>query len=117
MYDKLRETHPKFRHKIVALAGDCQLAAVGLSLQDRQTLIANVNIIFHCAATIRFDEKLKLAIDINVHGTKDIIELARQMPALKVTNHFFFSHYHTRQYNKHCKQILNITCNNISSCY
>lgn len=88
LFDKLRETLPKFRHKIVALAGDCQLAALGLSLHDRQTLIANVNIIFHCAATIRFDEKLKLAIDVNVHGTNDVIELARQITALKVTNHF-----------------------------
>lgn len=84
LYDKLRETLPKFRHKIVALAGDCQLAALGLSLHDRQTLIANVNIIFHCAATIRFDEKIKIAIDINVHGTEDVIKLAKQMTTLKV---------------------------------
>lgn len=90
LYDKLRETLPKFRHKIVALAGDCQFAALGLSLHDRQLLIENVNIIFHCAATIRFDEKLKLAFDINVHGTIEVIELAKQMTALKVTN--LFSH-------------------------
>lgn len=85
LYDKLRETLPKFRHKIVAIAGDCQHTALGLSLHDRQTLMTNVNIIFHCAATIRFDEELKVAININVHGTQDVIELAKQMPALKVT--------------------------------
>lgn len=37
------------------------------------------------AATVKFDEKLKLAININVHGTKDILELAQQMRNLKVS--------------------------------
>ncbi|CAO1326836.1 unnamed protein product [Diamesa serratosioi] len=83
LFDKLRETIPKFRHKIVAIAGDCQNAALGLSLHDRQTLITNVNIIFHCAATLRFDENLKIAVNINVHGTKDVLELAKQMAGIK----------------------------------
>jgi fatty acyl-CoA reductase len=39
----------------------------------------------HAAATIKFDENLKLAIDINVHGTKDVIELGKEMKQLKVS--------------------------------
>jgi alcohol-forming fatty acyl-CoA reductase len=75
---------PKFRHKIVAVAGDCSLAGLGLSLNDRQMLVSNVGIIFHAAATIKFDERLKLAVDINVHGTRDVLELAKEMTILKV---------------------------------
>lgn len=75
---------PKFRHKLVTIPGDCSIAGLGLSLTDRQTLISNINIIFHAAATIKFDENLKLAIDINVHGTKDVIELGKEMKQLKV---------------------------------
>lgn len=44
---------------------------------------------FHCAATIKFDENLKLAIDINVHGTKDVIELGKELKQLKVSNSFY----------------------------
>lgn len=84
MFEKLRETAPKFRHKIVTVAGDCSVAGLGLSLNDRQTLVSNINIIFHAAATIKFDESLKLAVDINVHGTKDVIELAKETKNLKV---------------------------------
>lgn len=75
---------PKFRHKIVTVAGDCSIAGLGLSLTDRQTLVSNISIIFHAAATIKFDESLKLAVDINVHGTKDVIELGKEMTNLKV---------------------------------
>lgn len=84
LFEKLRETVPKFRHKIVTVAGDCSIAGLGLSLTDRQTLASNISIIFHAAATVKFDENLKLAVDINVHGTKDVIELAKEMKNLKV---------------------------------
>lgn len=87
LFEKLRESVPKFRHKIVTVAGDCSIAGLGLSLTDRQTLVSNISIIFHAAATIKFDESLKLAVDINVHGTKDVIELGKEMTNLKVTFH------------------------------
>lgn len=87
MFEQLRETVPKFRHKIVAVAGDCSMAGLGLSLTDRQMLVTNVGIIFHAAATIKFDERLKLAVDINVHGTRDVLELAKETKLLKSIIH------------------------------
>ncbi|KAL7043749.1 hypothetical protein ACKWTF_001650 [Chironomus riparius] len=87
LFDKLREAVPKFRHKIVTISGDCSIAGLGLSLTDRQTLISNINVIFHAAATIKFDENLKLAVDINVHGTKDVIQLGKEMTQLKCFIH------------------------------
>lgn len=73
----------------MTIAGDCSIAGLGLSLTDRQTLISNISIIIHAAATIKFDENLKLAIDINVHGTKDVIELCKEMKQLKVCKNYF----------------------------
>lgn len=46
-----------------------------------------MNIVIHAAATVRFDEKLKLALDINVHGTKDILNLCHEMRNLKAVVH------------------------------
>lgn len=85
VFQQLRTEVPKFRHKIVAMTGDCALPGLGLTLTDRQTLITNVSIVFHAAATVRFDEKLKLAIGINVHGIRDVLGLCRQMTRLKVS--------------------------------
>lgn len=84
VFSKLREEVPKFRHKIVAIAGDCAIAGLGLSISDRHTLNENVHVVFHAAATVRFDEKLKLAVNINVHGTHELLDLCTHMKQLKV---------------------------------
>lgn len=52
---------------------------MGISSSDREILKQNVTIVFHVAATVRFDEKLKLALSINVIGTKEVINLCREL--------------------------------------
>lgn len=81
---RLKHERPKFYHKISAVAGDVSLPGLGLSSKDRQTLADEVNIVFHAAATIRFDEHIRTAININVLGTREIIKLAKEMNNLKV---------------------------------
>lgn len=39
------------------------------------------------AATVRFDEKLKTAVAINVQGPREIIELCKRMQNLKAAVH------------------------------
>lgn len=70
---------------MVAIAGDCSITGLGLTINDRQKLINNIEIVFHVAATVRFDENLKIAHSINVKGTADVVELCRQMTGLKVS--------------------------------
>lgn len=49
-------------------------------------MIENVNFVFHCAATIKFNEPLEFATKINVQGTENVLALAKEMKNLKVTN-------------------------------
>lgn len=86
LFMRLKHERPKFYHKISAVAGDVSLPGLGLSPKDRQTLADEVNIVFHAAATIRFDEHIRTAININVLGTREIIKLAKEMNNLKVSN-------------------------------
>lgn len=81
----------KFVHKLIAIAGDCTLPGLGLNDNDKQLLISKVHMVFHCAATVRFDENLKVAFNINVCATRDVIELAKQMKNLKVSLNKQFS--------------------------
>lgn len=60
------------------------LPGLGINKADREILKDNVNIVFHVAATVRFDEKLRLALQVNVSATRDIILLAREIPNLEV---------------------------------
>ena len=47
-------------------------------------LKANASVVFHLAATIRFNEKLKVAAQINIKGTAEIIEICKILDTLKV---------------------------------
>ncbi|KAJ4443297.1 hypothetical protein ANN_04965 [Periplaneta americana] len=53
-------------------------------------LAEEVDVVFHCAATVRFDEKLRFAVGINVRGTESVLQLAREMRRLKTTEELNF---------------------------
>ncbi|XP_058830647.1 fatty acyl-CoA reductase wat [Topomyia yanbarensis] len=83
MFDKMKQACPKYDHKIRPIAGDCMLPNLGISSSDRELLLENVNIVFHLAATVRFDEKMKTAMQINVKACRDILDLCYEMKHLK----------------------------------
>lgn len=58
---------------------------LGLSDEDRQTLIKNIHIIYHGAASVRFDDSLSQALIMNTRGTREVCLLAQQMKELKVS--------------------------------
>ena len=70
--------------KIVPLTGDCEEIGLGLSTTDRKILEETVSVVFHAAATIRFDATLKSAVMLNTRDTRDIMMIARNMKNLKV---------------------------------
>lgn len=74
----------KARLKVEAIEGDCGSPGLGLSDQDRSVLVSKIHVVIHAAATVRFDEKLPLAVSINVKGTQEMLDLAREMPNLQV---------------------------------
>ncbi|XP_049839901.1 putative fatty acyl-CoA reductase CG5065 isoform X2 [Schistocerca gregaria] len=75
------------RGHVVAVAGDVAQLGLGLSPDDAEMLRHRVSVIFHVAATVRFDEKLQVAAATNVRGTKEVLRLARDMPNLKAVVH------------------------------
>ncbi|CAG9838746.1 unnamed protein product [Diabrotica balteata] len=60
---------------------------VRLSESDRKLLIDNVNIIYHSAASVRFDDFLKDAILLNVRGTREVAKLALELKNISVLVH------------------------------
>lgn len=72
------------KRKVVGISGDVAVTNLGLSTANRQLLVDRVSIVFHAAATIRFDEPLKRAVLINTRGTKFVLELAQEMKNLEV---------------------------------
>lgn len=83
MFEGLKKSSPKFLDRVQIMAGDCAQPNLGLSETDLNTIRNDVNVIFHCAATVRFDQKLKSATNINVRSVRDLLIIAKQMKQLK----------------------------------
>ncbi|KAK4023768.1 hypothetical protein OUZ56_009166 [Daphnia magna] len=87
IFDKIRKQEPDVLGKITAVTGDMTSPGLGLSSSDLQSLKDNVSIIFHSAATIKFNEELKAAIRMNVKGPLQLLEISRQMKRLQAFVH------------------------------
>ncbi|XP_072757566.1 putative fatty acyl-CoA reductase CG5065 isoform X2 [Anoplolepis gracilipes] len=100
LYNRLNKEVPNFRKKVVPLIIDLNAEDLGLSENDKNMLMRKVSIVFHLAATVRFEEKMKTAITINVIATNIILNIAKHMPNLKS-----FIHVSTLYANCHVKHI------------
>ncbi|XP_011605197.2 fatty acyl-CoA reductase 1 isoform X2 [Takifugu rubripes] len=87
LFERLQEEQPGFADKIIAVNSDLTQPELNLSKEDRSILTENVDIIFHCAATIRFNEPLKDAVQLNVLATQKMLALARRMKHLQIFIH------------------------------
>ncbi|XP_043266220.1 fatty acyl-CoA reductase wat-like [Colletes gigas] len=87
VFDRLEKEVPKYQQKVRVISGDCMLPGLGLSASDADLLTREVSVVFHVAATVRFDEELRKAIAVNVGGTKELMELCKRMPNLRVVMH------------------------------
>ncbi|XP_001359882.2 putative fatty acyl-CoA reductase CG5065 [Drosophila pseudoobscura] len=83
IFERLRAEHPERLKKIFHFAGNIEDDNFGLSEPDRARLCGEVNIIFHSAATVRFNECLKVAARVNSQATYNLLELCREMTQLR----------------------------------
>lgn len=59
LFENVAQYYPEFRSKLEAIEGDILDPNMGISPEDDKKLVENVNVVFHSAATVRFDEPLK----------------------------------------------------------
>ncbi|EFN65513.1 Fatty acyl-CoA reductase 1 [Camponotus floridanus] len=82
IFDRIRTECPSVLNKIFPVKGDLGMPELGLQLKDKEMLIQRVNIVFHIAATVRFNEPLKIAVNINTRATDRMLDLCRHMTNL-----------------------------------
>lgn len=87
MFDNVRTEQPEMLQKIVPVKGDITMEGLGLSDEDEARLAEEVEVIFHCAATINFQEPLRVAVNMNMLGTKRVVALAHKMVNIKALVH------------------------------
>jgi fatty acyl-CoA reductase len=93
----VREVTPQSFQKLKFVRGDISIDGLDMSESDENELIENCQLIFHCAANVRFDLNLKDAVNLNTCGTERVLKLAEKMKNLLV-----FSYVSTAY--SHCKE-------------
>lgn len=85
IFENIREKTPGVLDKLVCISGDINETNIGLTEYDSKMIQDRIDIVFHVAATVRFNEPLKNAANLNTFGTKRVMELCTKMKNLKVS--------------------------------
>ncbi|CAB3233823.1 unnamed protein product [Arctia plantaginis] len=87
LFETLRRESPQALNKIIPIVGDITEPELGISAADQTMLCQKVSVVFHSAATVKFDEKLKLSVTINMLGTQQLVQLCHRMLNLEALVH------------------------------
>ncbi|XP_015598049.1 fatty acyl-CoA reductase wat [Cephus cinctus] len=82
-FDTLRNKIPDFYDKIVPIKGNLLAEDIALSGNDKNDIIDNVNFIIHNASANQFGDTVKSILQLNVLGTKRILDIAKDCENLK----------------------------------
>jgi fatty acyl-CoA reductase len=96
LFDKVRENG--LLEKIQPMYGDLNKKIdAGISSENLELLRKNVNIVVHCAASIRFDNTLKDSVTLNTIGTKTMLDLAESFQNLEAFVHISTAYSNTNR--------------------
>jgi len=87
IFDEVRRTNSTTLNKLIVLEGDVTLPELGLSAADLKLVCDHVSVVFNCAASVRFDEDLKTAVNMNVRGPQRVLKICKQMSQHEVLVH------------------------------
>ncbi|BFG02895.1 fatty acyl-CoA reductase wat [Drosophila madeirensis] len=99
IFHVLRRQKPLELDKLVAVPGDVSLPSLGIAAAMVERM-AQVSLVYHCAATVRFDEPLRVALQLNVGGTLEALRFAETLRQLRV-----FVHVSTFYSNPYLKRV------------
>lgn len=80
----MEKTTKEIFKKLIPIAGDVGEKDLGISTSDRAILIENINVVIHSAATLDFQAALKPTVEINILGTRRVVQLCSQIKNLNV---------------------------------
>ncbi|EFN83378.1 Fatty acyl-CoA reductase 1 [Harpegnathos saltator] len=97
MFQRIRQEKKEVIQKVKPMDGDITSDNLGLTDEQRETLINEVHLVFHLAATLRMEAKLKDSVEMNVLGTRRMLDLAKQMKHLQLFLHLSTAFCHVDQ--------------------
>ena len=93
LFTVLKSYNAMALEKLEVVSGDVSALDLGLSDADIDRM-KDVSIIFHSAASVRFDDPLKYAVFMNTRGTREVMEFAKKLNNIKVVMHVSTTYSH-----------------------
>ncbi|BES91215.1 Male sterility protein [Nesidiocoris tenuis] len=101
LFKPLLEQNQNAFDRVVIIPGDMSALKCGMSDDHIQLLEENVSVVFHSAASVRFDDSLSKALKLNVRGTYELLQIAKRMKKLEV-----FEYVSTTYSNAHMTEMI-----------
>lgn len=83
--------------RVRCVVGDITEPGLGLSEAARAQLASEVSVVFHSAATVKFDDALTRSVAMNVEGSRSMLQLAKEMPRLRSYVHVSTAYCHCQR--------------------
>jgi len=103
LFDKIKVVKSSALKKVIAMPGDIDQPFLGLSTESQDKMIKEVEVILHCAATVRFDEDLSRALTMNVGAVSSLISICKRMNRLRSFVHVSTAYCHCQK--KHIGEV------------
>ncbi|KAF5291781.1 hypothetical protein FQA39_LY14269 [Lamprigera yunnana] len=82
LFDRLKAERGNVLDKVEVMSADMLLPGLGIGEADREVLKNEVDVVLHNAATVNFDEPLRVAAYTNVRGTEEVLNLCTELKHL-----------------------------------
>ncbi|KAG5672196.1 hypothetical protein PVAND_002346 [Polypedilum vanderplanki] len=104
LFDVVRKNNSEAFQKICLMEGDIIKENLGLSENDQKIFFNKINVIIHAAATIYFNDPLKVAITANLISVQELMKLSRKVQ--KLDSFVYVSTAYTNWFEKDVKEII-----------
>lgn len=103
LFDRLKVVKSDAMEKVTAMPGDIDQPFLGLSEENQDRIMKEVEVILHCAATVRFDEDLSRALTMNVGAVSSLISICKKMQRLRSFVHVSTAYCHCQR--RHIEEV------------
>ncbi|XP_058057958.1 fatty acyl-CoA reductase 1-like [Anopheles bellator] len=109
IFERLAKKQPNYRDRIRVVEGDLEKPNYALNPDVMSYLKEYTHIILHIAATVKFDEEMIKAININLGGTRTALEIGRQ--AKNLQSFVYVSTAYSNSYDEYIQErVYNVDC-------
>lgn len=88
LFVTVRSEQTDLDSKLVVVEGDIENASdLGIDDVIKRRMFDDVSVVFHLAATVSFNEPLRVAVSLNIAGLRNVLQLCKQMSKLETFVH------------------------------